>query len=131
MVVKMPAAMSTSHMEMWMPGPSRSVEWSRPVEGEVVELQGSEPASGVRARGVERHVAEIEQAGVADDDVQAQRHHRDRGRRPLERISRDEVADQREVDEVRRGSGSDPGSRAPSRCDAAVMRARVDWGHRS
>ena len=39
------------------------------------ELLRREPAGDVRADRVERHVAQVEQAGVADDDVQADRHH--------------------------------------------------------
>ena len=39
------------------------------------ELLRREPGRGVRAGRIEGDVAEVEQAGVADDDVQADRHH--------------------------------------------------------
>ena len=47
------------------------------MERHVLELDGRQPARDVRARGVERHVAEVEEPGVPDDDVEPERHHRD------------------------------------------------------
>jgi hypothetical protein len=38
-------------------------------------VPGREPADGERAEREERDVPEIQQAGEADDDVQAERHH--------------------------------------------------------
>ena len=59
--------------------------------GDVRELQRCEPGSRVGAGRVERDVPEIEQARVADDDVQADGHHHEhehvdaRSRRPARR----------------------------------------------
>ena len=41
------------------------------MERDLVELLRGEPAGRVRPDRVERDVAEVEQAGVADDDVEA------------------------------------------------------------
>ena len=60
---------------MWMPGEVAD----DPDRAEVPDLAGEllrgEPRDRVRAGRVERDVAEVEQARVADDDVQADRHH--------------------------------------------------------
>src|SRR5215208_1363579 len=42
-------------------------------EAHLPELGGGEPPNDVGAKGVERHEAEVEQAGEPDDDVQAER----------------------------------------------------------
>ena len=47
------------------------------MEADVLEVAGGEPARRVGTGGVERDVAEVEEPGVADDDVEADRHHRD------------------------------------------------------
>ena len=87
---------STSHPEMWMPG--RSSE-TRPTEvnRDVLELERRQPAGRVGAGGVERHVPEVEQARVADDDVQAERHHREDEHDDHRARPRDEVADERQL----------------------------------
>ena len=66
------------------------------VEGPLLELQRREPAGRVGARGVERDVAQVEQARVADDDVQPERHHREDEHHDHRSRPRDEVADQRQ-----------------------------------
>ena len=67
------------------------------MERDLVELQRREPAGDVGARGVERHVPEIEEARVADHDVQAERHHREDEHHDHRARARHEVADEREV----------------------------------
>ena len=67
------------------------------------ELLRRQPAGHVGAAGEERHVAEVEQAGVADDDVQPDAHDRERDdherRRgvgdPLRRLRQDVVVEPR------------------------------------
>ena len=96
MVVKTPAMISTSHIEMWIPGaPSGAVErnWKLTCS----KWPRGEPAGRVRPGGVERDVAEVEQPGVADDDVEADRHHREHDHHDHRVGPRDEVADQRKI----------------------------------
>ena len=57
------------------PGRSRSDSGIAEEERVVRELRRGEPAGDVGAHRVEGDVAEVEQPGVADDDVQAERHH--------------------------------------------------------
>ena len=45
------------------------------MEAHLLELPGGEPAGRVRADRVEGDVAEIQQTGVTDDDVQPDGHH--------------------------------------------------------
>ena len=95
------------------------------------ELLRGQPAGHVGAAGEERHVAEVEQAGVADDDVQADAHDRERddheGRRgvgdPLRRLRQDVVVEPRvehEQGEQRRRAPAAIGMRAES---CSLMRA--------
>ena len=62
----------------WMPGRllanSPAQTWMPFAAVDRREVVGGEPADRVGAERVERDVAEVEQAGEADDDVQAQRH---------------------------------------------------------
>ena len=60
---------------MWIPASVRVDADRAEVDRLVRELQRREPGCRVGAHRVERDVAEVEQAGVADDDVQADGHH--------------------------------------------------------
>ena len=86
----------TSQIEMWIPG---TVLVRCPTEPkwnvDLVELLRREPAGDVRAGGVEGDVAEVEQARVADDDVQAEAIIVKTIMTTIESVRRDEVADQR------------------------------------
>ena len=62
---------------MWIPGASRSIPTDPKWNEMSSNWSGREPRRGVRARGVERDVAEVEQARVADDDVEPEGHHRE------------------------------------------------------
>ena len=102
------------------------------MERDLLELLRREPARGVRADGVERDVPEVEQAAVADDDVEADRHHRERDHHDDRPGRRHEVADQRQV---ARASSTTTGRAIPSaitaghqpsaRARARAPRARV------
>ncbi len=82
-------------MLMWMPGKSLRHADRPEVEGDVLEVDRGEPAGRVRTDGVERDVTEIEQAGIADDDVEPDRHHREREHHDHGSRRGDEVADHR------------------------------------
>ena len=49
------------------------------VSADRLRMRGREPGCRVRAEGVERHVAQVEEARVPDDHVQADGHHREDG----------------------------------------------------
>ena len=70
------------------------------VHVDVREVLRGEPRDRVRAHGVERDEAEIEQAGVAHDDVQAEGHH-DEDHHRHARVDAREVAEDDQVEEVR------------------------------
>ena len=59
---------------MWMPGRFFANSLAPMWMSRLVEVAGREPADGVGADRVERHVAEVEQAGEADHDVEPERH---------------------------------------------------------
>ena len=62
----MPGSLAAKPLtRMWMPSPLPTLE----------KKPGAEPAGGVGADREERHVAEVQQAGEADHDVEAERHH--------------------------------------------------------
>ncbi len=63
--------------EMWVDVDCSDHDVAQRGAGRVLagELHRRQPGGGVRAHGVEGDVAEVEQAGVADDDVQADGHH--------------------------------------------------------
>ena len=65
------------------------------MERDFVEMQRSEPPGDVRARSVERHIAEIEESRITDHDVEAERHHREREHHDHRPGARNEVADDR------------------------------------
>ena len=70
------------------------------VERPLVELLRGQPGGGVGAGRVKGNVAEVEQARVADDDVEADGHHR-HDHHDHHRIERrDEVPEQRQVAEA-------------------------------
>ena len=68
------------------------------VKAHLLELARGEPARHIGARRVERDVAEVEQAGVADDDVQADGHHREDENDHHRAELREEVSDHGEPD---------------------------------
>ena len=75
--VRPPAMSRTSQIERWMPTASEPSADRAEMEGDLAEVEGGKPGRRVRADRVEGDVAEVEQARVADDDVQADRHHRE------------------------------------------------------
>ena len=96
------------------------------------ELLRGEPAGDVGAGGVERHVAEVEQPGVADDDVEADAHDGERDdherRRgvgnPLRRLRQDVVVEPR-VEHQQRDQHAEGGTRSQP-CPGPVHHARVE-----
>ena len=70
------------------------------VHVDVREVLRREPRDRVRTHRVERDVAEVEQAGVADDDVQAEGHHGEDHHRHA-RVDAREVAEDDHVEQVR------------------------------
>ena len=62
---------------MWIPGRPSGMPTAPSCDRDLVELLRGEPARRVRADRVERDVAEVEQARVADDHVEADRHRRE------------------------------------------------------
>ena len=62
-------------MLMWMPRTRVEIPTEPKWTLHLLEVARREPAGRVRADGVERDVAEVEQPAVADDDVEADGHH--------------------------------------------------------
>ena len=78
----------------------------------VGELDGREPGDRVGAHRVERDVAEVQQAGVAHDDVEADGHHRvdahDHGRAEIGIRTEDvHAAEVRDVERIREDDDED------------------------
>ena len=109
------------------------------------ELLRGEPAGDVGAAGVERHVAEVEQAGVADHDVEPDAHDRERHdherrrgvRDPLRRLRQDVVVEPR-VEHEQGEQHDERRSRSRMRARRPLPHARVEsaspsrpWGRKT
>ncbi len=75
--VMIAAMMRTSQIEMWKPADALRHADRAELEVDRGEVRRGEPGRRVGADRVERDIAEIEQARVADDHVEADRHHRE------------------------------------------------------
>ena len=99
--VKMPATISTIQIETWNPAASglTPTEPDVDVADALPEMRRGEPGGGVGPHRVEGDVAEVEEARVPDDDVQADRHH-DEDRHRHGRVDGRERAEERDLVQV-------------------------------
>ena len=105
------------------------------VELDLLEVLRCEPPGGVGADRVEGDIAEVEQAAVADDDVEPDGHHRERDHHDDGSRRRHEVTDQgkageRVLQERVEQAKQDHGGREPHvRARTEAFRATRDTGH--
>ena len=122
---KIAATRITSHGLRWTPdAPLNDVPPT--LDRHLRELLRAEPARDVGAGGEERDVAEVEQARVADDEVEAEAHHRERGDHEGRRGVRQPVASR-----CSRGSGGRRPGRGTSSAATSEAISHCLWcrGH--